>query len=69
MRHERKICKLQPFSRLNKQNPSKAEKENIDSGSIVPEKCNYYNYLNQIVSNKAMLECFQTHEFVSVTRT
>lgn len=69
MRHERKICKLQHFSRLNKQNPSKAEKENIDSGSIVPEKCNYYNYLNQIVSDKTMLECFQKHEFVSVTRT
>lgn len=33
MRHERKICKLQPFSRLSKQNPSNAELKEI----LLPE--------------------------------
>jgi len=64
MRHERKICKLEPFSRLNKQNPSNVEKENIASGSILPENGNYNNYLDRIVLDKTMLRMFQKREFV-----
>ena len=64
MRHERKICKLEPFSRLNKQNPSNVEKENIASGSILPENANYNNYVDRIVLDKTMLRMFQKREFV-----
>ena len=58
MRHEREICKLESSSRLNKQNPSKAEKENIASGSILPENGNYNNHLDRIVLGKTMLRMF-----------
>lgn len=58
MRHERKICKLRPFNRLNKQNPSYAEKENIASGSILPEDGNYNNYLDRIVLDMMILRMF-----------
>ena len=47
------------FSRLSKQNPSNAElKENIASGSILPENGNYNNYLDRIALDKAMLRMF-----------
>ena len=59
-----KICKLQPFSRLSKQNPSNAENENIASGNILPENANYNNYLDRIALDKTMLRMFQKHEFV-----
>lgn len=60
-----KICKLQPFSRLSKQNPSNAENENIASGSILPENGNYNNYLERIALDKTILGIFQKHEFVA----
>ena len=69
MRHERKICKLQPFSRLSKQNPSNTElKENIASGSILPENDDYNHYLDRIALDKTMLRKFSKARICLVQR-